>query len=85
MNQKEQAPPSLDLIYDEVKERIQVQLGQIEALDHKAGTLLGLSSVVITIAAGLRFIEGEGASQIAFVTAFSIRSAFLCCHDVLCL
>ncbi|MFQ5879640.1 MAG: hypothetical protein ACE5IZ_05665 [Dehalococcoidia bacterium] len=76
MNQREQAAPSLDLVFNEVKERISVQLGQIEALDHKAGTLLGLSSVVITIAAGLRFVEGEGASKVAFLTLFSLGALF---------
>lgn len=43
--------PSLELVYTEVKDRLQVQLAQIDALDGKFGTLLFVSSVVIGMGA----------------------------------
>jgi len=55
----DEAPPSLEAIFIEVKDRIGVQLEQADALDRKAGTLLTFSSVVLTVAAGLRFATAE--------------------------
>ncbi|TFG47160.1 MAG: hypothetical protein E4H31_00340 [Dehalococcoidia bacterium] len=43
--------PSLDLVYVEVKDRLEVQLRQIDALDGKSGTLMFVSSVVIGMGA----------------------------------
>ena len=43
--------PSLDVVYHEVKERLDVQLKQIDSLDGKTGSLLFMSSVVLGIGA----------------------------------
>jgi hypothetical protein len=43
--------PSLELVYNEVKDRLEVQLRQIDSLDGKSGTLLFVSSVVIGMGA----------------------------------
>ena len=47
-------PPSLDIVYEEVKERLDIQLHQVDTLDAKAGTVLSVASLVMTIAAGLQ-------------------------------
>lgn len=47
-------PPSLDIVYQEVKERLDLQLRQVDTLDAKAGTVLSVASLVMTIAAGLQ-------------------------------
>lgn len=47
----EQELPSLELVYNEVKDRLEVQMRQIESLDGKSGTLLFVSSVVIGMGA----------------------------------
>ena len=66
-------PASLDIVYDEVKERVAVQLDQANHLDSKAGNLLAFSSIVLTVAAGLRFaFDGVDASRIAFIIFFSL-------------
>jgi hypothetical protein len=46
-----QYPPSLDIIYVEIKERLDIQIKQVDALDGKTGTLLFISSIVIGIGA----------------------------------
>ena len=67
-------PPSLDLIYSEVKERLRVQYDGIDALDRKAGTILTFSSVIIAVAAGLRFttLDQDVASKVVFLLFFSL-------------
>jgi len=48
---EEQALPSLELVYGEVKDRLDVQLRQVDALDSKSGTLLFIASIVIGMGA----------------------------------
>lgn len=43
--------PSLDLVYTEVKDRLEVQLKQVDSLDSKSGTLLFIASIVIGMGA----------------------------------
>ena len=68
----DEAPPSLDTVYLEIKDRIGVQLDQADALDRKAGTLLTFSSVILTVAAGLRFATTgqDDLSKMTFLTFF---------------
>ncbi len=47
----EQYPLSLDIIYTEIKERLDIQIRQVDALDGKTSTLLFISSIVIGIGA----------------------------------
>ena len=54
MIQQPPHPPSLDIVYEEVKERLDLQLHQVDTLDAKAGTVLSVASLVMTIAAGLQ-------------------------------
>ncbi len=53
------SPPSLDLIYSEVKERLNIQFQAIDSLDSKAGLILTAGSLVISIAAGLQVSSAE--------------------------
>jgi hypothetical protein len=46
-------PPSLDIIFSEVSRRLDVQLSQVDTLDAKAGTVISVASVVMTLGAGL--------------------------------
>lgn len=55
-------PPSLDIVYAEVKERLNAQLQQVESLDTKAGTVLSVASIVMTLGAGLG-VTGEDLSD----------------------
>jgi hypothetical protein len=47
----EEELPSLDIVYSESRERLDVQLRQIDSLDGKTGNLLFMSSVVLGIGA----------------------------------
>ena len=53
-------PPSLDIVYREVKERLDLQLHQVDSLDGKAGTLLSVASIVMTLGAGLPVAASSG-------------------------
>jgi iron(III) transport system permease protein len=60
-DEQEERPLSLDVIYTEVKDRLDVQLRQIDALDSKGGTVLFVSNVVLGIgaaAAGVALVAG---------------------------
>lgn len=53
-------PPSLDLIFSEVKERLGMQFQAIDSLDSKAGLILTGGSVVISVAAAVQAsLNGE--------------------------
>ena len=43
--------PSLDIVYTEIKDRLDVQIRQVDSLDGKTGNLLFISSIVIGIGA----------------------------------
>jgi len=75
---RDDQPASLDTVFAEVKERIAVQFDQAESLDRKAGTLLGFSSLVVTVAAGLRFaaFNESAVSTAFFVALFVLGLAF---------
>ena len=51
-------PSSLDVVYTEVKDRLAVQLHQIESLDGKAGTLMFVAGILLGLGA---------AAQAAFI------------------
>jgi hypothetical protein len=44
-------PESLDIVYREAKDRLEVQLHQIDSLDSKAGTILFVASIMLGVAA----------------------------------
>jgi len=53
---------SLDIVYAEVKERLSVQLRQVDASDAKTGTILFIASIVIGVGAAAQaaFINERG-------------------------
>lgn len=53
MTQASPHPPSLDIVFQEVKERLNVQLQQVDTIDAKAGTVLSVASLVMTLGTGL--------------------------------
>ncbi len=54
MTQGSEPQESIDLIFSEVKERLNIQFQAIDSLDGKAGLILTAGSLVISIAAGLQ-------------------------------
>ncbi|MDP2674200.1 MAG: hypothetical protein Q8Q00_04740 [Dehalococcoidia bacterium] len=90
MSANQPHPPSLDVVYQEVKERLDIQLHQVDTLDAKAGTVLSVASLVMTIAAGLQATVGRedlhgwplilllaGALFYAFAMLFAFRGYWL--------
>lgn len=72
----EAEPASLDVVYTEVKDRLDVQLRQIDSLDSKAGSILFIASIVLGIgAAAQSAIVGRIISVSALLT-FSIPFLF---------
>jgi hypothetical protein len=68
----EEELPSLDLVHEEVKDRLDVQLRQIDALDSKSGNMLFISSIVIGIgAAAQAALMGQAGSALVLLV-FSI-------------
>jgi hypothetical protein len=49
-------PRSLDVVYTEVKDRLEVQLRQIEALDVKTGQILFVAGITLGIAAAAQAV-----------------------------
>lgn len=49
--ESEPTPPSLDIVYSEVKEKLDIQLRQVDSLDSKTGNILFISSIVLGIGA----------------------------------
>ena len=49
--ESEPTPPSLDIVYAEIKDKLDVQIRQVDSLDSKTGNLLFISSIVIGIGA----------------------------------
>ena len=68
-------PASLDIVYVEVKERLAAQLQQVETLDSKAGTVLSIASLVMTIAAGLQVSFARGAIESLPLTLLVLGTA----------
>ncbi len=56
-------PPSLEIVYQEVKERLGLQLHQVDTLDGKAGTVLSVASIVMTLGAGLPIARASDAIE----------------------
>lgn len=52
-------PRSLEIVFAEVKDRLNAQSDQIKTLDAKAGLVLSSSSLIIAIGAGLRTAFGK--------------------------
>ncbi len=69
-------PRSLDVIYNEVKERLEVQLRQIESLDSKAGTILFVAGITLGIAAAAQAVALSVASNEWIVAFFSLPVMF---------
>ena len=49
--ESEPTPPSLDIIYAEIKDKLDIQIKQVDSLDGKTGNILFISSIVIGIGA----------------------------------
>jgi len=51
IEKSEPQPPSLDIVFTEIKDRLDIQIRQVDSLDGKTGNLLFISSIVIGIGA----------------------------------
>ena len=49
--ESEPTPPSLDIVYAEIKDKLDIQIRQVDSLDGKTSNLLFISSIVIGIGA----------------------------------
>jgi len=49
--EEEPTPPSLDIVFSEIKDKLDIQVRQVDSLDGKTSTLLFISSIVIGIGA----------------------------------
>ena len=72
----EEELPSIDIVYTEVKDRLDVQLRQTDSLDSKSSALLFIASIVIGIgAAAQAALLGKTTSALALLL-FSIPICF---------
>jgi len=72
----EEELPSIDIVHTEVKDRLDVQLRQIDSLDGKSGNLLFISSIVIGIgAAAQAALMGQAGSGLVLLV-FSVPIVF---------
>jgi len=69
-------PRSLEVVYNEVKERLEVQLRQIESLDSKAGQILFVAGITLGIAAAAQAVALSAASSQWIVVFFSLPVMF---------
>ena len=69
-------PRSLDVVYNEVKERLEVQLRQIDSLDSKAGTILFVAGITLGIAAAAQAVALSSTSSQWIVVFFSLPVMF---------
>ena len=53
---------NLDIIYTEIKDRLQEQFDQLRALDQKAGQVLSSASLIVAVGIGLQAIETSPSS-----------------------
>lgn len=68
-------PQSLEIVFAEVKDRLNAQSDQIRALDEKAGLVLSSSSLIITIGTGLRTAFGKsvpGEATLSSICSFAL-------------
>ncbi len=72
----EPEPASLDVVYTEVKDRLDVQLRQIDSLDSKAGLILFIASIVLGIGAGAQSAIVGRISSVSALLTFSIPFLF---------
>ena len=72
----DERPPSLDVVYHEVKERLDVQLNQIDSLDNKTGNILFMSSVILGIGATAQALLLGLSGNPLIVLLFSIPIVF---------
>ncbi|MFW6126182.1 MAG: hypothetical protein ACOC58_03670 [Chloroflexota bacterium] len=70
--EQEERPLSLDVIYTEVKDRLDVQLRQIDALDSKGGTILFVANVVLGIGAAAQAAVLSFAVDLTTLLVFSV-------------
>lgn len=69
-------PRSLDVVYNEVKERLEVQLRQIESLDTKAGQILFVAGITLGIAAAAQAVAMTTSDNKWIVLFFSLPVLF---------
>lgn len=72
----EQDLPSLELVYTEVKDRLDVQLRQIDALDSKSATLLFIASIVIGVGAAAQAAVVGLVRELLPLALFSVPIVF---------
>jgi len=72
----EEEVPSIDIVYTEVKDRLEIQLRQIDSLDGKNGAILFISSIVIGVGAAAQAALIGLTENILVLTFFSIPILF---------
>jgi len=72
----EEEVPSIDIVYTEVKDRLEIQLHQIDSLDGKNGAILFISSIVIGVGAAAQAALIGLTENILVLTFFSIPILF---------
>ena len=72
----EEEVPSIEIVYVEIKDRLEVQLRQIESLDGKSGNILFISSIVIGVGAAAQSALMQSAERILVLAGFSIPILF---------
>ncbi len=72
----EPEPTSLDVVYAEVKDRLDVQLRQIDSLDSKAGLILFIASIVLGVGAAAQAAIVGRVSSVSALLVFSIPFLF---------
>jgi hypothetical protein len=73
---EEKELPSLELVYTEVKDRLDVQIRQIDSLDGKSGTLLFVASIVIGVGAAAQAALIGTVTNTLPLILFSIPTVF---------
>ncbi len=73
----EQSPFSLDIVYTEIKDKLDIQVRQIESLDNKTGNILFVASFIIGVgAAAQAALIGQQEERTAVLLLFSIPIIF---------
>ena len=76
-DEKNELPPlSLDVVYSEIKDKLDVQLRQIESLDSKVGNILFIASIVIGIGAAAQAAILGNIDNVWVLSLFSIPIIF---------
>ncbi len=69
-------PPSLDIVYAETKDKLDIQIRQVDSLDNKTGNILFVASIVIGVGAAAQAALIGQVSDAWVLLLFSIPIVF---------